>query len=96
MARRKKIQITVRYKYEDGALEPLYGFMQQRIGYDLITLKMTQAEYDLFSDDLDYDDLEHESFYGSHFRPTNDQTDNCKLNWVFAGKLNFKIKIITE
>lgn len=94
MARRKKIQTTVRWKYD--SIKILYTFMMQRIGYDLITLKMTQVEYDSFSDDLDFTSSENEDFYGSHFRPTNDQTDTCKLNWVFAGKLIFKIKIITE
>lgn len=92
MVRRRKIKTEVRYKY-DSNLEKLYGFMMQRIEFNLVTLKMTQAEYNQFSDDLDYTD--NESFYGSHFRPTNDQTNNCKLNWIFAGKLEFKIKIVT-
>jgi hypothetical protein len=93
MTRRRKIKATLRYEY-DGNLEKMYHFMMQRIGYDTLTLKMTQTEYDEFSDDLDYTD--NESFYGSHFRPTTDQTDNCNLQWVFAGRLEFKIKIITE
>jgi hypothetical protein len=92
---RKQIKSTIRWPY-DGNLQRLYVLMMQRIEFDKVTLEMTEDEYNSFSDDLDYDSDANESFYGSHFRPLNDLTDTNNLEWVFSGKLDFKIKLVEE
>ena len=82
---------TLTWKYT--SLEELYTFLNQRIEAGKTTVIMTQDDYDSFSSDLDYADGENESYFANFFRPTTDQTDKCNLEWVFAGKLLFKIKI---
>ena len=86
---RRKIKTKFLWSYDDN-MEELYRTMMQRIEFNKVTLQMTQSEYNSFAIATD----EEEDFYASNFRPTNDQTDNCNLNWVFAGKLEFKIEII--
>jgi hypothetical protein len=87
--RRKNPKSTFRWRYNDN-IEELYQVMYQRIEFEKVTLEMTQTEYDEFADDTDLED----NFWANFFRPTNDQTDNKKLNWLFAGRLEFRIKIV--
>lgn len=87
----RRINSVIRFPYDDD-MDILYRMLIQRLDFGHITLKMTQSEYDEFAADTDNE----EDFHASNFRPTNDQTDKCKLNWVFAGTLEFTIKIILK
>ncbi len=85
---RKTIKTKLKWEYEDNTLHILERFLYQRIGYDYITLVMTQAQYDLF-----YVDVDAETLAANRFRLIDNTTDTKKPVWLFDGKLKLKINI---
>jgi hypothetical protein len=85
---RKTIRTKVTWPYEDNMLNPLETFLYQRIGLDYVTLVMTQAQYDLF-----YDDVDAETLVANRFRLIDYKTDDKKPVWLFDGRLKVNINI---
>ena len=76
------------WAYTQGSLNPLESFLYHRIGYDYVTLVMTQAEYDVF-----YVDVDAETLVANRFRLTDNTTNDKRPVWLFDGKLKLKINI---
>lgn len=74
----------------DGNLNELQDLLLKWMEYDYITLQMTQAQYDLF-----YNDVDANTLAASRFRPLDLETNECKPKWLFNGKLKLYIKIKT-
>jgi hypothetical protein len=71
----------------DG-LASLSDTLMRRMNYKLVTLELTQEEYDSFVNDLDT----LENIYVGKFRPTKINEDNI-CDWLFSGSLKIKFKI---
>lgn len=71
----------------DG-LASLSDTLMRRMNYKLVTLELTQEEYDSFVNDLDT----LENIYVGKFRPTKVNEDNI-CDWLFSGSLKIKFKI---
>lgn len=83
----------IEHPWKFTSIEELFHYLNKYIEAGKMTLVMSQADYDSFSDALDYSSSENESYFANFFRPITDQTDRCKLDWVFAGMVQLKIKI---
>ncbi len=87
MNQANKTEITFPIIYQN--LAELSDTLMRRMNYKLVTLEITQADYDLFTNDIDT----LENIFVGKFRPTKIDTDDDVCEWVFSGSLKIKFKI---
>ena len=87
MNQANKTEITFPIIYQN--LAELSDTLMRRMNYKLVTLEITQADYDLFTNDIDT----LENIFVGKFRPTKIDIDNDVCDWLFSGSLKIKFKI---
>ena len=70
-------------------LAELSDTLMRRMNYKLVTLQLTQEEYNSFITDLDT----LENIFVGKFRPLKIDTDEDVCEWLFSGSLKLKFKI---